>query len=56
MNTEIYYFSGTGNSYTVAKDIVNWLQGDLIAIKDTEYKDSIVLNADITGAETIPSS
>ena len=49
MNSEIYYFTGTGNSYTVAKDIADKLQGDLIAIKDTEHKKSIFLNAEITG-------
>ena len=34
MRFEIYYFSGTGNSLSVAKDIVDKIDGKLIAIKD----------------------
>jgi ferredoxin/flavodoxin len=49
MNTEIYYFTGTGNSYIVAKDIADRLKGNLIAIKDTEYRERIILNTGITG-------
>ena len=49
MKTEIYYFTGTGNSYIVAKDIADRLNGDLLPVKGTENKERIILNADITG-------
>ena len=49
MNPDIYYFTGTGNSYIVAKDIASRLKGNLIPIKETENKKSIVLDANITG-------
>ena len=49
MNSEIYYFTGTGNSYIVAKDIATRLKAKLIPIKETEFMDSIVLDGIITG-------
>jgi len=49
MKSEIYYFTGTGNSYTVAKDLASRIEANLIPIKETEHKNNIVLEADITG-------
>jgi ferredoxin len=48
-NTEIYYFTGTGNSFVVARDIAGRLHGNLIAVRDTEHLANIVPDADITG-------
>jgi hypothetical protein len=42
VSTEIYYFSGTGNSLVVARDIAEKLDGKLISIPsvmDEKYKD-----------------
>ncbi len=33
MKTEIYYFPGTGNSLTVARDIARKTSGELISIQ-----------------------
>ena len=49
MQFEIYYFSGTGNSLAVAKDIVDKVDGKLIAIKDVIDKEEINPNADGIG-------
>lgn len=49
MNIKMYYFTGTGNSYVVAKDIADRIDCNLIPIKDTENVDSIILDTEITG-------
>lgn len=49
MNSEIYYFTGTGNSLVVAKDIARILDGELISIPSTIEKETITTTADIVG-------
>ena len=48
MNAEIYYFSGTGNSHTIAKDIALKLDARLIPVTSVIHNERIK-----TGAETI---
>jgi flavodoxin len=47
--TEIYYFSGTGNSLVVARDIAERMEGNLIAIPSMMDKERITTDADIIG-------
>lgn len=47
MQFEIYFFSGTGNSLTVAKDIASKIDSKLIAIKDVV--DKKVINSEVEG-------
>lgn len=47
--TEIYYFSGTGNSLVVAKDIAEKMNGNLISIPSVMDKEGITTDADIIG-------
>jgi len=49
MITEIYYFSGTGNSLVVARDIAGKINGKLISIPSVMDKDSITTDADVVG-------
>jgi flavodoxin len=51
MKTEIYYFTGTGNSLAVAKDLAKELQGDvkLIPVAKLLCMESIAVNADAVG-------
>ena len=49
MNTKIYYFSGTGNSLVVARDIAEKTNGKLISIPSVMNKDSITTDADVIG-------
>lgn len=49
MGTEIYYFSGTGNSLTVARDIANKIDGTLIPIASVVDKGPIRTDADAIG-------
>jgi flavodoxin len=49
MNTEIYYFSGTGNSMVVAKDIAKKTRGKLISIPAVVNEKSIKTDADKIG-------
>lgn len=49
MGAEIYYFSGTGNSLAVARDINQGLNGKLISIKSIINKESINSKADVIG-------
>jgi flavodoxin/Pyruvate/2-oxoacid:ferredoxin oxidoreductase delta subunit len=49
MNTEIYYFSGTGNSLSVAMDIAKKLRGELISIPSVMDKERITTDADVIG-------
>lgn len=47
--TEIYYFSGTGNSLVVARDIAEKMEGNLISIPSMMDKERITTDADIIG-------
>ena len=49
MSTEIYYFSGTGNSLVVARDIAGRTNAKLISIPSVMYKDSIKIDPDVVG-------
>lgn len=49
MTTEIYYFSGTGNSLVVARDIAERMEGNLISISSQMYKERITTDADVIG-------
>jgi len=49
MSTEIYYFSATGNSLAVARDIALKINGKLISIPSVIDKESIKTGADIIG-------
>ncbi len=49
MNTEIYWFSGTGNSLAIAKDMNNRFKGSLIAIPSTENEKIIRTDAEKIG-------
>jgi len=46
---EIYYFSGTGNSLAVARDIAGKINGNLISIASVMDKESIKTDADVIG-------
>jgi flavodoxin/ferredoxin len=46
---EIYYFSGTGNSLVVARDIAEKINGELISIPSLMDKESITTDADVIG-------
>lgn len=49
MSTEIYYFTGSGNSLVVARDLAEKLNGQLISIPSVMDCDSIQSAADIIG-------
>lgn len=49
MNIEIYYFTGTGNSLVIAKDIAGKLKGKLIPIASLVEKKTISTDADVIG-------
>ena len=49
MSTEIYYFSGTGNSLVVARDIAGKTDGKLISIPSVMNNYSITTDADVIG-------
>lgn len=49
MGIKIYYFSGTGNSYVVAKDIAKKVNADLISIPKVMNMDKIQIDADSIG-------
>ncbi len=49
MSTEIYYFTGTGNSLAVARDIAGNTGGKLIGIPSVVEKEEIQVSADILG-------
>jgi len=52
MTAEIYYFSGTGNSLVVARDIAEKINGKLISIPAVMDKESIKTDADVLGFVT----
>ncbi len=49
MSAEIYYFSGTGNSLVVARDIAKKLNGEMISISSVIDKKSITPLTDVVG-------
>jgi len=49
MMTELYYFSGTGNSLVVARDIARQLKGKLIPLAALMNRERIRTNADVIG-------
>lgn len=49
LSKEIYYFSGTGNSLVVARDIAGKIDGKLISIPSVMDKESITIDADVLG-------
>ena len=49
VSTELYYFSGTGNSLVVARDIARKINGKLISIPSVMDKESIKIDADVVG-------
>lgn len=49
MSTEVYYFSGTGNSLVVARDIAGKTNGKLISIPSIMDKESVKTDADVIG-------
>jgi ferredoxin len=49
MSTEIYYFTGTGNSLAVARDLAEKLKGQLRSIPSVMDRDSIQSAADVIG-------
>jgi len=49
MSTEIYYFTSTGNSLVVARDIAERTKGTLISISSTRDKKEISTGAEVIG-------
>lgn len=49
MTTEIYYFTGTGNSFAIAKDMAEKTNGKIISITSLTDKKSIKTDADVLG-------
>lgn len=49
MSVKIYYFSGTGNSFVVAKDIADKVKADLISIPKVMNMDKIQIDAESIG-------
>ena len=49
MEKIIYYFTGTGNSLVVARDIADLIEADLVSIPQLMKKDKIENKADIIG-------
>ncbi len=49
MSTEIYYFSGTGNSLAVAREIAEKTNGELVSIPTVIDKEYINIEADVIG-------
>jgi ferredoxin len=49
MKTEIYYFSGTGNSLAIAKDIANRMGGGLLPMASFNEKKEVTTDAEVLG-------
>ncbi len=49
MSKEIYYFSGTGNSFIIARDIANKINAELIPVASIINQNSIYTEADVIG-------
>jgi flavodoxin/Pyruvate/2-oxoacid:ferredoxin oxidoreductase delta subunit len=49
MGAVVYYFTGTGNSLVVAKDIAKEINGELISIPSVISNDTVKTDADVIG-------
>lgn len=49
MKSEVYYFTGTGNSLVVARDIAKEIDGELISIPYVINKENIAADAEVIG-------
>jgi ferredoxin/flavodoxin len=49
VNPEVYYFSGTGNSYAVARDIAEGIDAQLISIAASVRSEKVDISADVVG-------
>lgn len=49
MNAVIYYFSGTGNSYAVARDIADSINAEILSIPATIRTEKVIISADVVG-------
>ena len=49
MGTEVYYFSGTGNSLAVARDIAARIDARLVSMSSVIDNERIVIDADVIG-------
>lgn len=49
MRPEIYYFTGTGNSYVIAKNLAAGLDADPVFITDAMSRSPLFVNSDIIG-------
>lgn len=49
MNIKIFYFSGTGNSLVVARNIASKLKADLVSIPKAMKEDNLKIDSDIIG-------
>ena len=47
MKADVYYFTGTGNSLVVARDIAQEIEGELISIPSVLGKGSISTHAKV---------
>lgn len=45
MSAEVYYFTGTGNSFVVARNIAQNINGKLVSIASTEDENNLLINA-----------
>jgi len=46
---KIYYFTGTGNSYWVAKKIGEYFSAEVCSIVDFRHENSVVADDDVIG-------
>ncbi len=49
MSAEVYYFTGTGNSFVVARNIAQKINGRLVSIASKEDENNLLINAKIIG-------
>lgn len=49
MNIDIYYFSGTGNSFAVARDLAERLDAELYSISKLTDKDELIIDSESVG-------
>jgi len=49
MSVDVYYFSGTGSSLIIARDIAEKINGQLISIRSVMNKDRIETEANLIG-------
>ncbi|MGD2249435.1 MAG: hypothetical protein PVF58_13585 [Candidatus Methanofastidiosia archaeon] len=45
----VYYFSGTGNSFVVARDIAEKIDAELVSIAAVIREEKVVISADVLG-------